>query len=647
MAYFLTHTLSFTDTHELHPASWRVEIWDDEAISGITPKTLIPSAEPLVLERIDTSDDKSTSIIGRQAILQYEYTGSVDEPRPELFFNADERRFRLDVYKNNIVYGSFYVKPDSCEYDYKSPPFTVSLTAVDGLSFTKGVKWNAFTSAGALDYRWMSLYEILIERGLSQVMSDNVETNVICTIKPENIAGATSFLNDLYVHSDLFIDFTAGPDSVYAVMEKIARQFYLRIFIAQNMIWVVRAPDLAQNSITVENYINGVYAPIVLQTINRTVGVSRSGNDATPVDDFARVIMFSALKEAKFSVDYRSINQLKNFQWGLFDGADFDFWEREGKAEGNAITVGRLGSGSDTDPYRLFIPYPQTTTFPYSIFQYTPDNSVSQGSIVTISFKYQWGNVKSFRMIISAGLLGPGAPGGEYWTLDADGSWKYTDGIEPGYITITRDGNKDFGTFSLTSKAIPYLINRPFPDGRVKIEILAPQDPESLDPTTPTGIQIYPIKLSISPLSSLGRKITDVNNGRYSKKSELDKFYFIDTGVNTISNTISVNNSGTPAKNWAAVGAPTDKQDIERHMADSQIDQYARPVYGWEGNLYSNAIEFWNIYSLDYLSGRKFIQTTDRYIVRTCTHVTNMQEILPENGADTTYSEFDIEDSNE
>lgn len=644
MAYFRVYMISFQDSHGIHPANWRVDILDDQASSSVIPFPLIPSAEepPLTIERIDTSDDKATRIIGSQATISYEFTGADGEPTPETFFDSDERRFRVEVYKNNDIYGVWYVKPDYCEYDDKFPPYTVTLTAVDGLSFIKGTDWDAYDNGGLLSYERMSLYEVMMSRGLLQILDTDTAVNVINTLRPENISGDETLLNDLFIHSDQFIDFTKGPDKISDVLDKALISLYSRLFIAQNQAWIQRLPDLMQASIEAENYINGVFNPLPLPTIFRTIGPNISSNDGMPVDDFGRNISYPALKQVEFTLNYRAINQLKNFQWDLFNGTDFNNWTRFNPV----MTLGRKGSGTFDDPYNLFIPYPQASSPSISyLFQTTDPDSISAGDIVTLSFPYQWGNVKRFKISVRVGTIGGISP--DFYTLDSSGSWIYDFGSEPIYIEIQRSGNKKVGTFTLTSATIPSTTpNGPFPSGQVQIQIFPPTDFESLEPSDDTGLRIAPIKLGISPLSSLGRGITDKNEGRYSKVKDDEPYYFIDTGVKTISNTIFVDNIDTPAENWADSTAPTDKQDIERHMADSNIDQYAKSISGWQGSIYSNTIEFWHIFTFDSKPGRKFIMTNDKYNVRTCTHDCNFQEILPSNAASTTYSEYDIEDSN-
>jgi hypothetical protein len=642
MAYFRKYTASFVDIHNIHPARWRVDILDDEGSAGDVPLTLMISASPLTLERIDTSDDKSTIIIGQQAVFQYVYTGIAGEPEPEVFFDVDERRFRMEVYKNDVLYEVFYIKPDAQSYQDKLPPYTVTLTAVDGLSFIKSVPWNAYTD-GLLDYRWMSLYEIIADRGLLQILDDGTTFNTINTLRPDNITGDETFLNDLYMHSDMFYDFVKGPNMVSEVLEKICQAFNCRLFIAQNQVWIIRISDLNAASIVAENYINSIYNSLPLPTIFRTIGPSEASNDATSVSFSANNLMFPAIKRVEYELSYRGINRLSNFIWEDFDGTDFSDWRRQ-----TPLTVSRRGTGTIEDPYQAFLDY---------VGEQSPENviTLSQGSTGThdifsnigdvyqCAFKYQYFNTSTLNIAI----YGIDTVTGETIALESGGEWQYITGAFPPVFTLGRSGNKPTGSFSFSSKPMPAIIQEhplsgnPF---QMFYAFYAPTGLNTLDGAASPGIAIYPVKLSIYPISSAGRSLTDINNARFSQVKDSEEFNFMDTGVVQVSNTISVSDTGVAAKNWSAALDPDDISDIEKHMADGTIDQYAKSVAGWESPLKSNTIQFWHIFTMGNKPGKKYLTMRDKYEVKGCIHDIGLQEILPENGASTTYSETDIED---
>lgn len=637
MAYFKTFTATFVDIHNTMPATWRMDIYDDQANAGVVPYEFQLGPDPLIIERIGTSDDKNDLIIGEQITIQYVIQDGLPDPLPTLFFDADERRFQVQLFKNGNLYGVYYVKPDGGRYPYKHPPYTVSITAVDGLAFLKGTIWNAYTPAGLLDYRWMTLYEILIERGLFLIMDDSMEVNLISSLKPENMVSA-GILNNLWIHSDMFIDFAKGPDDVYTVLQKVLNDIYCRLILSENKIWLIRIPDLMQSNITAENYIHGVYNPLLLQTAVRSIGPDESTYNAIPVKASAYNLIFPALKKIEKTVKYRAINQLLNFDWRDFDGNNFSNWPKSI----HGANPKRSGTGTEDDPYRAKLLY---INDPDSFISQNLPGVFSFGQPINFDLKYSFTNTKYFRIIIYAD---PGV-GQPFFFLNQDGTWfqnaNGTDGIP-----VTRSAKVREGSMSIKSLPIPASAGTSIQIG-IRIYYpteltyhTPPQDGDFKDdPSALDSVEIYPIKLGATTLTPPGRHLIDTNQGRYSKTLADSEFYFIDTGDKNASNTISMDNTGTPANNWTTTLLSA--LAVQHHMANSMLDQYAHSIYGWEGTLKSNNIQFWNIFTLFNVIGKRLVAMKDRYNVRSCQHEIGFQEILPDGAATTTYLETDI-DSN-
>ncbi|QJB39724.1 hypothetical protein HF324_18420 [Chitinophaga oryzae] len=633
------------DLHFRTPAAWRVEIWPREGSPAINPQVLAPAEVPLVLEYMNSDESKRSWIVGRKATIRYAYSGEPGVPSPAEFFDRDERYHQVRIYKNNRLDGIYYIKPDSSRRPYAFPPYEVELAAVDGLAFAKGTNFGIY-DGGKVRYDHVTLHETLVTRSLNKAVGYPVALNVVNTLRPENLPVDSRLLTGMFAHTDMFYDFVDGPKSIYEVFGGFCKSFYARLFLAAGQAWFIRTPDLYQNSISADQYApDGAGTMIPIPGILKRIGPNPDNAHGIPIRGNADLNRMPAVKKATFNVTYKAINQLQNYDWSDFSNGDFAHWERPNPD----MIVQRAGTGTIQNPYRLFMPYPQPSSVTMSIQQYTPADSVSQGDIVTCSFRYKWGNTTSFNIIIKAGELGS-VGGGEYWTLDQSGDWKYTEGVEPGYITISRSGKKQEGSFDIKSKPIPYLINRPFPIGRVRIQILPAESPpplnpgdHPLDPGEPTGVSVYLIKLGISPLSATGRELTITNNAEYSHIQERDDFKFIDTGVKTLSNTLFVGTA--PARNWRSSKVGIIPRDIEQHMAQANVDEYAKSVDTFEGTVYSNSIEFYNIFTVDGLQGR-FMQLRDKYDVRKCEHALLLEEILPEQGAGSTYKEKDTDDEN-
>ena len=647
MAYFRKYTLTsydggpLYDNHPIRPSKWRVDISDDQGNDTLIPYNLLAGANFLELERIDTSDDKNINIIGEQATITYIYTGNQNDPLPGVFFDQDERRFKVEVYQDDNIRGVYYVKPDSGRYPYQHAPYEITLTATDGLAFLKTTDLNVWTD-GLIDYRWMSLYEIMMTRGIFQVTEGPIDIHVFNTLEPENASGE-SFLNDTYVHIEMFYDFNNGPDSVYTMLEKICKQFNLRLFLSNNRIEIHRLAD-NYNLYDGESYENGNYAVLNANILPRTIGSDINGSDAIPLNLMGTVLMFPAIKKVSYDVLYRSINLLKNFQYYFWDGNTFADWVRFNN------DASRVGSGTNSDPFKLRLKYtgnipPYDNSWMYQDGTLNTAMKIEIGDVVEFSVPVEFNNVNKIQFnIVAIDLISP-SPTGINISLDNGGEWVITSGDYGSMIEITRSGKNKFSNVNIRSKPFPSRIGDtilPNVTYWVILRIFSPLDKIDpvIDPDTNYYADLSAIKLGIAKVSARGKNIIDIQNGRFSKENDKEDLFFIDTGIDSLANTIAINNSGTPSESWHAQGG--EPRNSEVIATDTNLQQYARSVYGMDATLYSNNINFWNVFSIEGLPNRKFVMTKDRYIVRECTHECSLQEILPETTAETTITYTDI-----
>lgn len=645
--YFNKYYFEFQDIHVTSPAMWRVDIMDSQGAAPTEPYLLVAATNPLITERIDTSDDKFSHIIGRQVTVSYVYTGNPNEPLPDEFFEADERRYRIEVRKNGVLDGVYYVKPDFSQYPDAVPNFVVQLKAIDGLGYTKGTKFNAYAPSGLLHYQKIPLYEALVTRSLSLIFDTGTPINVLQSLVPNGASPGDHLLFDSCIHTDIFYDFVEGPKSVYDVLISICKAFNARIITEQNQIWIIRVQDLNYTSYTVDQYLSDtIVNTITLPDFVRTAGPNASF-DSIPINKSAQFIMLPAVKKAEFEVDYKGINQVLNYDWTLWDGTSFTDWE----VETNPVTkliIGRTGAGTIKNPYKLFIPYPQISTAT-DIQQEKPIGEIFLGDVFDFEMRYIFTNVNSFTISI---CVTNNDSGGVSYRLLQDGSWTFGNDLA-GLLTIGRSGKKREGTLKIKSEPIPVRApgssgDSPGPFG-FRIEIFKPFGPEVKEPGEPDGVEIYPIKLGIISIPSKGRHITITNAANFSQVKEVEKFTFIDTGEDGVSNTIYTGPSQTPEDGgWISPKPGVNPGDIERHMAIGVIDQYQRSVNSWQGSLYSNSLAFYNVIKLDHKPDKVYMQAADRYNNRDCTHDVTLVEVFQEGTADIDdILEFDVEDKEE
>lgn len=647
--YFNKYYFEFQDSHVTYPATWRVDIMDSQGDVPTDPFLLTMGASPLSLQRTNTADSKDVFFIGEQANITYVFDGNPNIPLPIEFFEATERRYRVEIRKNGNIYGVYFIKPDFCQYpdQYRFPgeivPFEVQLKAIDGLGYAEGTLFNIYADSGLLFYEITELYDIIMTRALAQILDAGTIINVINTLLPENIGLTTRTFFNLFVHTDQFYDFVKGAQSVKDVIIAFCKTFYASIFMAQGQLWFIRTQDLDQTTFNADQYISdSIVNDLSLPDFVLTVGPDPSSFDAMPVDEIATITMIPAIKRAEFEVIYKSINQVNNFDWSQFDGTDFAGWTRAA-----GIEVNRAGLGTVIDPYMLQIPLNQIVGG-FKFLQQIRFGIINPGDIVEMSFKYEFFNCKRVQLFISVGdvLGGPD----HRFRLDSGGNWVF-DGPGLTAIEIGRSGKKKIGSFSIKSIPIPGL----YPDetsmaanSDIQISILAPLDAITDDGPGDAYIKIGPIKLGNIGISSEGRHITITNQADFTQVKEKVDFNFIDTGENGLSNTIFVLDGFdfAPAENWDNDKPGVNEADIEFHMSKAHIDQYSRSLTMWEGKLYSNVINFYNLFELSHMPGKRFMQLNDQYEVRTCTHQITMLEVLQEGNSTVDYLEYDVEEDN-
>lgn len=649
MAYFVKYRIRFKDEHNATPANWRIDIMPKDGTVIATPITLRPAANPLTLEYPNSDESKRSWIMGRNATIRYVYTGADGEPLPEEFFDTDERFHRVEIYKNEVLDGVYYVKPDNGQYDYRYPPFEITLTAVDGLAYSKSVNYNMY-DAGLLKYGRITLYEAIVYRALQQVIDATVPVNVINSLMPSNAAIGTRLLNGTYLHTDIYYDFEKGPTSVYEALESFCKTFYSRMMVVRNQIWIIRSSDLYEDQVSADQYTSdSAVTTIDLPGFVNQIGPKVGMYDGVAVKFNATIRLVPAIKKAVFNVTYKSINRIANFAWLGWNGTDYPGWTRFN----DNIRIGNAGTASIEDPYRLVVyrdPAPPTFT---RIAQNTAP-IIDKHDLAEFSFRYKFNGCTSFSVAVLA--FDNDVPGLVFW-LSSSGDWVSAALEEPTYIEIQRSGKKRSGSYSVKASPISRNKDSSFFSQPLNLQVavhvpvgkwneagpnynpaLGPSDDGVADP----NIEVWPMKLGVISTGSKGRTLTVTNKADYSYIQDDETFTFIDTGEEGLSNTLFV--ADNVVETWHSSKDGVTSKDVEEHMARANVDQYAKSLRTFESSIYSNTIELYNLVEVDKMPGKRFMILRDKYDVKKCIHDILVEEVLPEQGADVNYVETDVED---
>lgn len=634
MAYALKYRMEFKDTHNTNPALWRIDISERDAVdTGVTILTPMGNS-PLMLDYQNSNESKTSYIIGREATISYVYNGLPGEPLPDVFFdNVDERKFRMDVYVNNILEGVFWIKTDGGGYQYVAAPFAVSVSAVDGFAFAKTTLLDMYVD-GRVVYEYQTLSQIISD-AVYKVLEPGTPIYVINSLKPKDIAPPGNFWTVVKAHTELFFSFTEGPISVYKLLELFAAQFYGRFFVAAGALWFVRTEDLFDDSVSIHT-ING-------DTVNLPAGIVQSINPNTfpAVENAPNINGIRGLKQQVLTINYRSINQLVNFDWHAWAPlVGFNSWF-------HSETLLRGGTGILEDPYTAILPF-GNKTLEDAISQFTINTGPRYfypTDIVEIAFKYTYSNMKSFDIILVAMPTGAGTT----FAMDAGGNWVDITGrlIDELRINLVRSGRKQEGSFEMRSQPIPSLVGQctlwfwiVWPYER-SYHVPA-QDGDIID--VPPGIGqegvfAQPIKIGVISSNAIGTDIKIKNRASYSGIGDDETINYSDMGDTHVANTLIMDNK--PIQNWESTKPGITPYVIERHSAQSRIDGYAKSIKSFEGNVYSNTFRFYNTLKIEGFPGKKFMVMRDKYNAFTCMHSIVVEEVLPEQSAQTVYTQID------
>lgn len=638
MAYFNKYYLEFSDGHLANPLNYRIDILDSFGATPTEPYKLTGASPTLITTRLNENDNKQIGVIGKELTISYLYTGNPNEPVPDDFFEADERRFRVEVRINGVLDGVYYTKGDFSSAPYDSPPYPVKIKAVDGLAYAKSINFNMLQD-GLILYDRIPLYEAVMTRALLQILDPDTKLYVLNSLYPTNITAGLKLFFNCYVHTDNFYDFTSGPISVFDAINIIAINFRCRIFIEENVVFIIRIQDLTYNVFSVDSYIDAATAQTITIDMLATAGPLTS-NDAMPIAKGTKSSK-PGYKSVQYKAPYRAINRLVNFDWRNFDG-NFNFW---GSAPGND----RRGTGSIEDPYRAFLPYNFSNPGDGHLQQEVPFIQTIPPTLIgpafvgdTLELVVPWKaiNVDGFSIRIRIQSNNPGS----VHYLSSGGNW--VPGIST-FIQLKRSKRKQRASYSIKTDPIP-INDFGTTNYAIFVEYYTPTGLNDFEGLEPAGVEIYPTKLGINNSSSKSFITKATNKGNYSVVNDEEPFSLFDNGDIFSANVLSVNPSGDsqiPVDNWDSDKANVSPADLEYHMTRAYIDQYSKSIKSWDGSLYGNTIKYYQLLEFTHIPGKRFMQISITFDNENCTYTNaSLQEVLVEGNADIDYIEYDIED---
>jgi hypothetical protein len=133
MAWDVKYSIEFSDIHFI---DWRVEIQEDGSFTEVPIQAM---SQPAVIEWFGQDDIFEQNIMGSQLSLNIESPTNFEYDE---FFTSDNFQYKVLVYHGVTLFWSGYIQIHNFQEPYDAPPYTVTLTATDGLGLLKDFKFK-------------------------------------------------------------------------------------------------------------------------------------------------------------------------------------------------------------------------------------------------------------------------------------------------------------------------------------------------------------------------------------------------------------------------------------------------------------------------------------------------------------------------
>ena len=308
---------------------WKVDIQENAFGGEIT--TLRGSGSPINFSHLGEDDIQDQVIMG--SIIKLEVKASTDFAYSELF-TSDNLQFKVLVYEGATLHWSGYIQPNTWTEPYNCTPYSVTITATDGLAQLKDYNFKDFEYS-ARQKTSVVIYAILGLIGITTFMEYiNLFESTM------NAAVGDSPLDQSGVDPELFEDMNC-----YEALEEILKSFGAAIRQDKEAIFTLyRIRELADTTMYGRIFTSGTAKSATTKTpaqyINRTAHASNFRDHEGGV-----LSTIAQIKELYLNQDYGlkpSILKTYNFP---YDDFSYDaVWSVANWTKSSGTTIAPIGS---------------------------------------------------------------------------------------------------------------------------------------------------------------------------------------------------------------------------------------------------------------------------------------------------------------
>jgi hypothetical protein len=319
MAFGTKYRCEFTDILGI---DWKVDIQEDPDPGTIT--TLQASGEPLIFEWYGEDDVFDQNIMGSKMSLNIE--ADSDFTLSDLF-TSNSLEYKVIVYRGVTVFWNGYILANNYQEPYDQAPFTVTITATDGLGLLKEFKFSG------IGYTTRQITSVVFHDILDLVGITTFTEYVNIHESTMSSAVGDSPFDQSGVDPDLFAEMDC-----YEALETILKSFSAGIKQDQGIFVIYRYKELQDTTMYGRIYTTGTAKSATTKTpaqyLNRTTQTSNFWDY-----EGGTMLLIPQAKILNCNQDYgfkESILLNHNFPYAEWDTDHFNHWTNS--------------SGTDIDP---------------------------------------------------------------------------------------------------------------------------------------------------------------------------------------------------------------------------------------------------------------------------------------------------------
>lgn len=252
---------------------WRANIYSDSFDGLIT--TLKGNGEAMILEYQGETDDHFGVFIKSTLTLNVLYENNIDVNQLQ---NSADREYRIEIQRNNVLYWVGYMISEGIEQPMRSDAYTLSLTAICGLSMLEDMDYSHNNLQGTVpnvNTRCPMNY-------IRQILFAEANLDVPIPLKWTNnlrnlvFAGQDVFIGDVRwsPRGEGFTDFNGEVKKCNYILEGMLKSMQCRIYLTNGRWHIRRIPDYFQGLFQ-SRQVSGlgvISAPVATENIAKKIG---------------------------------------------------------------------------------------------------------------------------------------------------------------------------------------------------------------------------------------------------------------------------------------------------------------------------------------------------------------------------------------